>query len=220
MTAVGAISLDVDGTLYRVRRLRVALRLFSERHLLVALLAARERIRKEPALPDGEALFRRQVDLVAPSFGWTTEETARRLRALEEKLPGALTRGRRPYPGVREALRAAQASGLKLAVLSDYAPEEKLRWLGLHELGFDAMVGADATGALKPHARPFERVAEALGLPPASILHIGDREDLDVEGALDAGLRTWRFSRAGTAESRAEHQFTTWHAGLFASLRE
>lgn len=215
---VQALSFDLDGTLYRVRRLRVAVRLFSERSLLVALLAARERIRKEAPLPDGEALFRRQVDLVAPTFGWTTDEASARLRRLEERLPGALARGRRPYPGVREALSAAKAAGLRLAVLSDYAPEEKLRWLGLHELGFEVMVGADSTGALKPHARPFERLAEALELPPAAILHVGDREDLDVVGALGAGLRSWRFSPAGPASSRAEQQFARWHAGLFAPL--
>lgn len=196
----------------------MALRLLSDRHLLVALLAARERIRKEPPLDDGEALFRRQVDLVAPTFGWTTEETAARLRRLVDRLPSALTRGRSPYAGVREALAAAKASGLRLAVLSDYAPEEKLRWLGLHELGFDAMVGADSTGALKPHARPFLRLAETLDLPPESILHVGDREDLDVEGALGAGLRSWRFSGSGVVASRAERQFERWHAGLFAPL--
>jgi FMN phosphatase YigB (HAD superfamily) len=215
---VAAISFDLDGTLYRVRRLRVAVRLYSDRHLLVALLAARERIRREPALEDGAALFRRQVDLVAPTFGWTTAETERRLLALGERLPAALTRGMRPFRGVKEALLQAKAAGLKLAVLSDYAPAEKLRWLGLDALGFDAAIGADATGALKPHARSFEVLASALSLPPDSILHIGDREDLDVEGALAAGLRTWRFAPAGEVNTKAEHQFRQWHAGLFSPI--
>ena len=215
---VAAISVDLDGTLYKVRRLRVALRLHSDRHLLVALLAARERIRREPPLEDGASLFRRQVDLVAPRFGWTTSETEQRLLVLKDRLPNALTRGMRPFRGVREALGEAKLAGLKLAVLSDYAPEEKLRWLGLHELGFDVMLGADATGALKPHPRPFESLARALSLPPEAVLHVGDREDLDIEGALGAGLRAWRFAPAGEAETRAEHQFRAWHAGLFAPI--
>lgn len=207
--------MDLDGTLYRVRRLRVALRLFRDRSLLVALLAARERIRKEPPLSDGHALWRREVDLVAPTFGWTTEETDRRLSALRARLPEALTRGRRPYVGVREALAEAKSAGLKIAVLSDYAPEEKLVWLGLDTLGFDALIGADSTGALKPHARAFEQLSATLGVPPASIVHVGDREDLDIEGALAAGLRTWRFAPAGPVRTRAEHQFARWHEGLF-----
>ena len=69
---VRALSLDLDGTLYAVPRARVAWRLRRERGLLVALMAARERMRHEPPLADREAVLAREVELVAPSFGLHT----------------------------------------------------------------------------------------------------------------------------------------------------
>ncbi|MCK6552407.1 hypothetical protein L6R52_41650, partial [Myxococcota bacterium] len=74
-----AISLDMDGTLYRVRRLRVLWRLRFERGLLLALLAAREKMRHEPPLADAEALAQREAELVAPSFELGIDEARARI---------------------------------------------------------------------------------------------------------------------------------------------
>lgn len=214
-----AVSLDVDGTLYRVRKLRVAWRLRWERGLLVAMMAAREKVRHEPPLADGEALLRRQAELVAPSFDLPVEEAVDRLRALRAGLADALTRGVRPYGGVRSALEAAHARGLALAVLSDFDPLPKLRHLGLADLPWAACLGAEDSGALKPHARVYERLVDALGLPPASIVHVGDREDLDVAGALGVGMRAWRFDpKRGGGPSAAEHGFSRWGVATFEPL--
>lgn len=213
-----AVSLDVDGTLYRVRRLRVAWRLRHERGLLVAMMAAREKIRHEDPLEDGAALLRRQAELVAPSFALTIEAAEARLQAIALALPDALTRGVRPFAGVRSALEAAHARGLKLAVLSDYDPAEKLRYLGLHDLPWAASIGAEALGTLKPHRKGFDAVASALGLAPSAIVHIGDREDLDVQGALAAGMRAWRFDPRGDSDSQAEKTFRQWGVGSLSPL--
>jgi len=217
--AARAISFDMDGTLYRVRRLRVAWRLRWERGLLVALLAAREKIRHEAPLDDKDALAKREAELVAPSFNLTIEDTLRRIRDLRAAMPAALTLGNAPYRGVVSALEAAHVRGLKLAVLSDYDPEEKLAHLGLDHLPWAALVATERTGALKPHPRAFVAVASALSLDPSEIVHVGDREDLDIEGAIAAGMRAWRFSRSGKkVTSRAERVFTEWGVTLFQSL--
>ena len=213
-----AISVDVDGTLYRVHKIRVAWRLRWERGLLIALMAAREKIRHEPPLPDGEQLLHREAELVAPSFGLSHDEALQRVRDLRAALSEALTRDRRPYRGVIESLQAAHAQGIALAVLSDFSPKDKLRWLGLDELPWRVAVGAEELGALKPHPRSFEAVMEGLGVDPGEIVHVGDREDLDVEGALGAGLRAWRFSRRETVPTKAEATFHQWSAGLFGPL--
>lgn len=218
MTELRAISLDLDGTLYRVPRLRVAWRLRFERGLLVALVGAREKMRHEGPFADQEALFEREVELVAPSFGLPADEARRRLRDLRAALPEALTRGISPYPGVLGALEAAHARGLKLAVFSDYEPGEKLHHLGLAHLPFQVVLGADTLGALKPHPRGFLEVARRLGVPPGEILHVGDREDLDVEGALAAGMRAWRFARERRATSRAERVFSRWEIDALSRL--
>ncbi|MEQ9503210.1 MAG: HAD family hydrolase [Deltaproteobacteria bacterium] len=216
MTTV--LSLDVDGTLYRVRRLRVAWRLRWERGLLVALVAAREKIRHEGPFDSPEALERREAELIAPSFNMTVEACAERLDELREAMPEALTSRVRPYPGVAGALEAAVAKGVQLAVLSDYAPDDKLAYLGLDHLPWRARIGADRLGVLKPSRRAFEAVAEATGAPLASIVHVGDREDVDVEGALDAGCRAWRFSDKSKVTSRAEVVFSRWTIDLFEPL--
>ena len=213
-----AVSLDVDGTLYRVRRLTVAWRLRHERGLLLALVAAREKIRHEGPFSTRGALHAREAELVAPSFQLEVPEAAARLDALRAELAAALTERVRPFAGVRGALEAAHARGVRLAVLSDYDPDEKLHNLGLLDLPWAARVSAEGEGALKPHLRPYARLCEALALPPASIVHVGDREDLDVAGALAAGLRAWRFSPKRGVPSQAEVVFTRWKLDLFAPL--
>lgn len=213
-----AISVDMDGTLYRVHRLRAAWRLRWERGLLLALLAAREKIRHEDPLFDEHELARREAELVAPSFGLSIDEAARRIQVLRRWMPAALTKGFAPYRGVRSALEAAHARGLKIAVLSDYDPDEKLGHLGLGDLPWSATLASERCGALKPHPRSFLRLAELLGVSPGEIVHIGDREDLDVQGALGAGFRAWRFTRDERVMSASEHHFKEWSVGLFVPL--
>lgn len=215
-----AVSLDLDGTLYRVQRLKVVWRLRWERGLLVALLAAREKIRHAPP-PDGPDELRvREAELVAPSFGLTLDEARRRIGDLREAMPAALTLGIPAYRGVESALLAAHARGLKLAVLSDYEPGQKLANLGLDHLPWSAVLSTERFGALKPHPRGFQALASALELPPDEIVHIGDREELDVAGALGAGMRAWRFvrGRAAKVETAAEHVFGAWSVGTLSAL--
>lgn len=213
-----AVSVDVDGTLYRVRRMRVAWRLRRERGLLFALVAAREKIRREPELADRAALEQREIELVAPSFDLHPEEARLRLERVRARLPEALCRGMKPFPGVRAALEAAQARGLRIAALSDFDPVPKLELLGLADLRWSALVGAESLGALKPQQRPFEAVCDALGVPPGDVVHVGDREGLDVRGALGAGMRAWRFARSGRPASEAERVFSRWTLDCFAPL--
>ncbi len=212
------ISLDVDGTLYRVRRLTVAWRLRTDRGLLVAMVAAREKIRHEGPFADLNALHRREAELVAPSFELSMQEAETRLASLRDLLPAALTERIRAFRGVRGALEAAHARGLKLAVLSDYDAREKLEHLGLADLPWQAYVSAEACGALKPHALPFEALVRELAVPASEIVHVGDREDIDVAGALAAGLRAWRFSPKGKTVTAAEHHLQSYKLDAFAPL--
>ena len=212
------ISVDVDGTLYRVRRLQVAWRLRHQRGLLVALVAAREKLRHEAPFDDQIELEAREAELVAPAFGMTVRQASEALARLRAALPEALTDQMRPFRGVRSALEAAHARGLKLAVLSDYDPVEKLQRLGLDDLPWAATLGAEQVGVLKPHPRAFHELAEAMGVARQRIVHVGDREDLDVRGALGAGMRAWRFAVGPVVRSRAERSFTGWRVGLFEPL--
>jgi FMN phosphatase YigB (HAD superfamily) len=217
--AARALSFDLDGTLYRVRRARVAWRLRRSRPLLDAMLAAREQLRGEPPCAGLDALILREAELVAPRLRWTVDEARQRLVELHAAMPYALTRGARAFAGVAAALGAAARAGLRLAVLSDYDAEAKLADLGLAELPWAAVVGAENLGALKPHRAGFVAVAARLEVPIEALVHVGDREDLDVRGALEAGARAWRFDPRGRGEpSRAERVFDRWTAATFEPL--
>ncbi len=92
------------------------------------------------------------------------------------------------YAGVREGLAALQASGLKLACLTNKPTafaEPLLRDKGL--AGYFAVVrGGDAFERKKPDPLPLLRTCEALGSAPERTLVIGDSRN-DAQAARAAG---------------------------------
>jgi putative hydrolase of the HAD superfamily len=77
-----------------------------------------------------------------------------------------------------------------------------LQRCGIGDL-FEGHVTAIAAGAAKPDVRIFRRLAEAAGVEPARVLHIGDDPLADVRGAIAAGMEAiWlnRDSRAWPAD--------------------
>lgn len=52
---------------------------------------------------------------------------------------------------------------------------------------------SDDAGHFKPHPAPFQSALAALGVEPASAMHVGDRTRTDVGGALALGMRAVRF---------------------------
>lgn len=54
-------------------------------------------------------------------------------------------------------------------------------------------------GVAKPAPQIFHAACERLGLPPVSVLHVGDDPELDIAGARTAGLRTAWINRTGVA---------------------
>ncbi|PSQ30319.1 HAD family hydrolase [Halobacteriales archaeon SW_6_65_46] len=92
-------------------------------------------------------------------------------------------------PGAETALAAARANG-PVGLLTN-GPEArqsaKLDALGL-DGAFDPVVYAGELDRRKPHAEPFDRAIEALGLDPERVLYVGNSLEHDVAGARDAGL--------------------------------
>ncbi len=68
--------------------------------------------------------------------------------------------------------------------------------LGAH---FRGALSAYRFGVGKPDARIFQAAAKAAGTEAAEVLHIGDDVDLDVLGALGAGMQAAWLNRAGHA---------------------
>jgi len=80
--------------------------------------------------------------------------------------------------------------GIPVAVFSDYPAEAKLTALGLEGRAAFALAATDPeVNAFKPHAAGFVEGARRLGVDPADVLYVGDRVDVDRDGAAAAGLR-------------------------------
>lgn len=98
------------------------------------------------------------------------------------------------FADARAALERCAARYPLAAVTNGTADVARLGLAGL----FAAHVNAIHAGAPKPAPAIFRRAAEALGVPCAAIVHIGDDPIGDVAGARACGMRTiWlnRFAR-------------------------
>jgi phosphoglycolate phosphatase len=92
------------------------------------------------------------------------------------------------FPGVEQGIDALRASGLRLACLTN-KPGEFAREL-LHTKGllpaFEMVFGGDAFERKKPDPLPLLKTCEALDVPPAATLMIGDSRN-DAAAARAAG---------------------------------
>lgn len=109
-----------------------------------------------------------------------------------------------PLPGVREALGALHAAGIRLAVAtndSTSGAEQTLAAIGVSSL-FDAAYGYDAVANPKPAPDIVHAFCDLTGLKPAEVAMVGDnRHDLEMARAGGAGLAIGVLSGTGTRES-------------------
>jgi putative hydrolase of the HAD superfamily len=114
-------------------------------------------------------------------------------------------------PGVAEALKTL-AQKYTLIVVSDaiFSPGRALRELlagyGIREF-FSSFVFSDEAGWSKPAPAMFHRAAELAGCRLDEIVHIGDREHNDIDGAKNVGARAVLVTAAidrGSASTRAD----------------
>ncbi len=106
------------------------------------------------------------------------------------------------YADARPALAWLAARFPVVAVSNGNAD---LRRIGLGEY-FRAGLSAQEFGVGKPDARIFHAAAEAAGVQPHEVLHVGDDAALDVLGALGAGLQTVWVNRASQDWQHAVQQ--------------
>ncbi|MFZ9887926.1 MAG: HAD family hydrolase [Myxococcota bacterium] len=183
-----AMTFDLDGTLYDAKRAR---RDYLWRNLghLRAVRVTR-RVREDLRGRDfgsHEALLRAEAEELAQRLG--TDAAHARQRA-DDVLGARLCQTLRrigPWPDAETSLRRLHDAGITLGVVSDYEPHAKLEALGLHNVPWQALIGAECYGALKPWPSAFHAAAAQLGVAPGHIVHVGDRRDTDGEGARRAG---------------------------------
>jgi FMN phosphatase YigB (HAD superfamily) len=113
-------------------------------------------------------------------------------------------------PHVRTALTAMKQRGYKLGVICNTGMaggrvlREVLRRHALLDF-FDVTVFSNEFGMAKPHPSIFAHTLERLGgVAPTEALHVGDVEELDVEGARRAGLWSALYAPAADGAARTE----------------
>ena len=111
----------------------------------------------------------------------------------------------RPFDDVRAALVDLRAAGHRLVVVSnwDVSLHEMLRTTGLDAL-VDGAISSAEVGERKPAPGIFRRALALAGGDPGAgagaALHAGDSLELDVAGALGAGLRAVLVARTGVPD--------------------
>jgi HAD superfamily hydrolase (TIGR01509 family) len=90
-----------------------------------------------------------------------------------------------------ELLAELRAQGMRLGLAANQ-PAAVLQRLDRHGMGryFDHREVSGTLGLQKPDPRLFLSACEALGVPPAACLMLGDRIDNDIAPARSLGMRT------------------------------
>jgi putative hydrolase of the HAD superfamily len=101
---------------------------------------------------------------------------------------------RKPIPGMFELVHELVARRIPVGIISNSEGRlaELVDELG-HAASFQVIVDSGRLGIDKPDPRIFEHAAQALGVPLAEIVHVGDAWEADVIGARNAGARAVWF---------------------------
>ncbi len=193
-TSVRAVVLDVDGTLYDQRRLRLRMLArilahlaahpssFREMRVLRCFRAMREGLADIPHHDVENLQYRVVADALGVDATLVRSVVARWIH--QEPLPylqGCM------YPGVNAFLEGLAQRGIQVAFFSDYPVTEKLAAMGIR-CGRGYCATDPPIDRLKPSPRGLEVILEALGMPAADCLMIGDREERDGRCAAAAGM--------------------------------
>jgi FMN phosphatase YigB (HAD superfamily) len=142
---------------------------------------AADRIRVLTPLLDREVAESRLDDVVAARDAWAGLADDDRGAVVAAFDPDVTRRD-----GARQAVRDAAASGpvglLSNCAVPELVPKTLIR-AGLRG-EFDAVTTSIGCGWRKPHPKAFEAAAKALGVAPASLVHVGD--DPETDGGVEA----------------------------------
>jgi len=165
-----------------------------------------------------QSAFSRALDRVSNATRETLEDVGPAGRWAEVALELGIPAGLIPYevverayddltleplpdlmPHVEVAVTSMRQAGYRLGVICNTGMvggqvlRKVLEQHGLFDF-FDITVFSNEFGLSKPHPRIFEHtLGELGGIAPTEALHVGDLEELDVEGARRAGLHAARY---------------------------
>lgn len=193
---IDAVAFDIDGTLYPSFRLYRKLPLYFLKHLdfFLAFNKVRRTLHKAAHTStetggEGRFFYKTQALLLADAMRISMEEA-------EQKISRIIYEGLKPYflkikpfAHIHDVFSGLRKAGIKVALLSDFPPEQKGSVWGLAPY-CSAVLSSERSGALKPSTIAFTSLSTALGLPPQRILYVGNSLASDAIGAASAGMKT------------------------------
>jgi FMN phosphatase YigB (HAD superfamily) len=191
---------DLDGTLYTARWVRLAmameLSLFGWAAVKTLRRFRHEQEAQRAELIAGGALaithsspYAAQLARTAAGLSIPVEQVERVVHDWMFLRPKKWIR-RFPRRSLLEELRVFRAQGGKTALVSDYPALHKIRALEAEHL-FDVIVASGeehGPSRLKPHPEGYLRAAELLKVEPIRCLVVGDRDDADGAAARAANM--------------------------------
>jgi putative hydrolase of the HAD superfamily len=133
------------------------------------------------------------------------------------------TRGRlRPLSGTEAALVWMRARGLRLAVVSNCAPDVPQVWEGIGLAAhFAACAWSCRVGVSKPESGLYCHALSALGAAPERTLYVRDGSDRELTGARDCGMHPVLLAvdASGAYDDRRE-DVESWRGPVLSALSE
>lgn len=185
---IEAVAFDIDGTLYPQWRLTVRALFRYIAHGFFFLFYGFVR-NEMHALPQHDNFREVQAEKMSQWLHCSAEEADRRLDAIVYKGLEPYFKRIACYPWIQETFCRLKNAGLKIALLSDFPPEQKGDIWGVRQY-CDVVLGTEKLGALKPDSYSFLRMSEALGVEPSKILYVGNSLKYDVRGCHNAGMKS------------------------------
>ncbi len=185
---IKAVVFDIDGTLYPAYRLNLRIighfcryaRAFYHFGLI------RRQLRRTAPLGD---LFEYQARLLSERLKISPQEAHSLLDEMAYTGLAKYFKKIKTYDYVFETFVKLKEAGYRLALLSDFPPEQKGDLWGLKPY-CDKILSTEKIGALKPSKFPFGVLAMEMGVKPGEILYVGNSAKYDVLGAKNAGMKT------------------------------
>jgi FMN hydrolase / 5-amino-6-(5-phospho-D-ribitylamino)uracil phosphatase len=209
---VKAISLDLDETLWPIMPTIIRAEHLTNEWIAAnapsvtakfdnkAMRALREQLQAEDPMRKIDLLKARR-DTLRHAFAACGEPNEKALQALN-----VFVEARQVVTLFDDALGflEAVAARFPVAALSNGFADVHVVGIGKY---FKASVSAHIVGIAKPDRRIFDITAQALGVTNEEVLHIGDDFELDVQGALAAGMQAYYVSRPEQDLAKFTEQF-------------
>lgn len=185
---IKAVAFDIDGTLYSDFSLYRRMPVYFLKHLpfFIKFNSVRKILHQTAPLGD---FYEFQSRLLAEKMSVSVEEAKNLISDNCYKGLMPFFEKVKPYKDAVDTILSFKEAGLKIAILSDFPPEQKGDLWGLRDAA-DVCMGSEESGALKPSIYPFKILAMKLGLNCEEILYVGNSHKYDVMGAKNAGMKS------------------------------